>query len=40
VPYEVVTEVVKPVITNVIPWWVWVVVGALVVVALLGLLRR
>jgi hypothetical protein len=40
VPYEVITEVVKPVITNVIPWWVWVVVGALVVVALLGLLRR
>jgi len=38
VPYEVVTEVVKPVVTNVIPWWVWVLVGALVVVALLGLL--
>jgi hypothetical protein len=40
VPYEVVTEVVKPVVTNVIPWWVWAVVGALALVALLGLLRR
>jgi hypothetical protein len=40
VPYEVITEVVKPVVTNVIPWWVWVVVGALALVALVGLLRR
>jgi hypothetical protein len=40
VPYEVVTEVMKPVVTNVIPWWVWAVVGALALVALVGLLRR
>jgi hypothetical protein len=40
VPYEVVVERVTPITAKLIPWWVWVVVGALVVVALLGLLRR
>ena len=40
VPYEVVVERVTPIIGNRLPWWVWPLVGALVVLLILSMLNR
>jgi hypothetical protein len=40
VPYEVIVERVTPIIGNRLPWWVWPLVGALVVLLILSMLNR